>query len=74
VVDLKTLLDLPESGLTDLNKVIILRHADMEFGVLADTIVGGRWLPSSEAGTLTLLDVPALAGDPRFCVDAEVSA
>jgi purine-binding chemotaxis protein CheW len=74
VIDLKTLLDLPESGLTDLNKVIILRHADMEFGVLADSIVGGRWLPASESGTLTLLDVPGLAGDPRFTIDAESAA
>lgn len=74
VIDLKTLLDLPESGLTDLNKVIILRHADMEFGVLADAIVGGRWLPASDAGMLTLLDVPGLAGDPRFTIDVEVGA
>lgn len=44
VIDLKKFLDLPESGLTDLNKVIILQHADMEFGVLADGIVGGHWL------------------------------
>ncbi|MBW8830199.1 MAG: purine-binding chemotaxis protein CheW [Burkholderiales bacterium] len=44
VVDLKKFLDLPESGLTDLNKVIILQHAAMEFGVLADSIVGGHRL------------------------------
>lgn len=44
VVDLKIFLDLPESGLTDLNKVIVLQHADMEFGVLADGIVGGHRL------------------------------
>jgi len=44
VVDLKKFLDLPELGLTDLNKVIILQHAAMEFGVLADSIVGGHWL------------------------------
>lgn len=59
VIDLKTFLDLPESGLTDLNKVIILQHADMEFGVLADGIVGGYWLPSSQ------LQAPASASTSR---------
>lgn len=73
VIDLKTFLDVPESGLTDLNKVIILRHEDMEFGVLADVIVGGRWLPPSEMGTLTLLDLSRMTADPRFTVDAEVA-
>jgi purine-binding chemotaxis protein CheW len=50
VVDLKKYLALPESGLTDLNKVIILQHGDMEFGVLADRIVGGRWLAQADLG------------------------
>ena len=48
VIDLKTYMALPESGLTDLNKVIILHQGDMEFGVLADRIVGGRWLADAE--------------------------
>jgi purine-binding chemotaxis protein CheW len=63
VIDLKTFLDLPESGLTDLNKVIILQHADMEFGILADGIVGGHWLPSSQ------LQAPASSSTRhRHCV------
>jgi len=77
VIDLKTFLDLPESGLTDLNKVIILRHADMEFGVLADQIVGGRWMAQASApapGLPTMLDVQRIVRDPRFVIDAEVSA
>jgi purine-binding chemotaxis protein CheW len=45
IVDLKKFFDLPEKGLGELNKVIILRSDDMEFGVLADTIVGVRTLP-----------------------------
>ena len=48
VIDLKTYMALPESGLTDLNKVIILHQGDMEFGILADHIVGGRWLSDAE--------------------------
>lgn len=76
VIDLKTFLDLPESGLTDLNKVIILRQADMEFGILADEIVGGRWMAqqSTTADQPAMLDVQAIARDPRFVIDAEVSA
>jgi purine-binding chemotaxis protein CheW len=42
VVDLKRFFDLPEKGLTDLNKVIVLESPDMRFGVLADAIVGVR--------------------------------
>lgn len=40
VIDLKKFFDLPEKGLTDLNKVIILHSQDMEFGILADVILG----------------------------------
>ena len=42
VIDLKKFFDLPEKGLTDLNKVIVLRSGNMVFGVLADAIVGAR--------------------------------
>lgn len=50
VIDIKKFFDLPEKGLTDLNKVIIL-HSDrpalsraegMEFGILADVMLGVR--------------------------------
>lgn len=40
VIDLKFFFDLPSKGLTDLNKVIILSDERMEFGILADAIVG----------------------------------
>jgi len=40
VVDIKKFFDLPEKGLTDLNKVIILKSGNMQFGILADVIVG----------------------------------
>lgn len=42
VIDIKKFFDLPEKGLTDLNKVIILRSDGMEFGILADVILGVR--------------------------------
>jgi purine-binding chemotaxis protein CheW len=42
VVDLKKLFNLPEKGLGDLNKVIILHHELMEFGILADVVNGTK--------------------------------
>ncbi len=44
VIDIKKFFDLPEKGITDLNKVIVLRNAEMEFGVLADAVPGARWI------------------------------
>jgi len=48
VLDLRRFFDLPSSGLSDLNKVIILRAATLEFGILADQVLGVRLLPVSE--------------------------
>lgn len=48
VIDLKKVFDLPEKGLTDLNKVIILHSDRMEFGILADLILGVRSVPLNE--------------------------
>lgn len=48
VLDIKRFFGLPEHGLTDLNKVIILQHGAMEFGLLADQILGVRDLPRRE--------------------------
>jgi purine-binding chemotaxis protein CheW len=48
VVDIKKFFDLREKGLTDLNKVIILQSDEMEFGVLADVILGVRTIPLGE--------------------------
>ena len=47
VIDPKQLFELPESGLTDLNKVIILQQEKVEFGLLADRIVGAAWIASA---------------------------
>lgn len=40
VLDIKKFFDLPEKGLTDLNKVIVLEADGMRFGILADAILG----------------------------------
>lgn len=40
VLDLKKFFNLPEKGLGELNKVIILSNGQMEFGILADDING----------------------------------
>ncbi|MDD5242753.1 MAG: chemotaxis protein CheW [Syntrophorhabdaceae bacterium] len=48
VIDIKKFFDLPEKGLTDLNKVIIIRDDSMEFGILADVVLGTRHIMLSE--------------------------
>ena len=42
VLDLKKFFDLPEQGLTDLHRIILVRGNDLELGLLADVIVGVR--------------------------------
>jgi len=42
VINIKKLFDLPDKGLGELNKVIILHKDGMEFGILADRILGTR--------------------------------
>ena len=48
VIDLKKFFDLPETGLSDLNKVVVLQSATMRFGVLADAVLGVRRVPVAE--------------------------
>lgn len=50
VIDLKKFFGLPEKGLSDLNRVIVLRTEAMEFGILADAILGIRKLDACELG------------------------
>ncbi len=49
IIDLKKFFDLPDRGLGQLNKLIILHNDQMELGVLADDILGAR---SIELGAL----------------------
>ena len=48
VIDIKKFFELPEKGLSDLNKVIILHNDVMEFGILADVILGVNNISLSE--------------------------
>ncbi len=45
VVDLKEFFDLPKQNSTDNSRVIILSSEDMEFGVLADELLGVNSIP-----------------------------
>ena len=42
IVDLKKFFNLPFNGIGELNKVIVLRNAQMEFGILADLVNGSQ--------------------------------
>jgi len=42
VLSLKKFFRLPEQGMTDLHRIIVVGHGDMEFGLLADRSVGVR--------------------------------
>src|SRR3989442_14826875 len=48
VVDPKQFFGLPQKGLTDLNKVILISDGKMEFGLLADAVLGLRHIPLAE--------------------------
>lgn len=66
VVDLRVFFNLPESGLGDLNKVIVLGDDRMGFGILADAIIGTRTIPRGAIQppipTLTGIGVEYLMG------------
>lgn len=47
VIDLKTFFDLPASGLHDLHQVLIAQAADMELGILVDSVTGHLSVPAS---------------------------
>lgn len=58
VIDIKKFFELPERGLGDLNKVIVLEGGGMRFGILADAIVGVRAVPRKDVQT----GLPTLTG------------
>ncbi len=61
VIDIKRFFDLPAKGLSELNKVVVLQHGDMELGILADAVIGVRQVPLAgmQAALPTLTDVRA---------------
>jgi purine-binding chemotaxis protein CheW len=46
VIDLKKFFGLPERGLTDLHRTIVVRGHDLEVGLLADVIIGISSVPA----------------------------
>jgi purine-binding chemotaxis protein CheW len=42
VFDLKKFFDLPEQGVTDLHRIIVVRGGELEFGLLADVVASVR--------------------------------
>lgn len=48
VIDIKKFFDLPEKGLPELNKVMVLDDGERELGILADQVVGLRRVPLRE--------------------------
>jgi purine-binding chemotaxis protein CheW len=78
VIDIKKFFDLPDKGLTDLNKVIIVYTDKMELGILADAIVGMRsvQLRDVQPSLPTLKDIRAdylrgVTKDRLVILDAE---
>lgn len=61
VLDLRRFFDMSNQGLSDLNKVIVLRNDTMEFGVLADAILAARRIPLNtlQPSLPTLTDIRA---------------
>jgi len=48
IVDLRRFFELPFVGLADLNRVLVVSNGSMEFGILADSIVGVVSVPVAE--------------------------
>jgi purine-binding chemotaxis protein CheW len=48
IIDMKKFFDLPQRGLSDANKVIIVHDDKIEFGILADAILGVRTVPRDQ--------------------------
>ena len=78
VVDLKIFFELPDDGVTRLSQVIILSGGDMEFGILADKILGISEIPKSalqpSLATLTGIRqdyLKGVTGDGRVVLDDE---
>lgn len=45
VIDVKRFFELPDSGITDLHRVIVVHADGVELGILADTVTGVRSIP-----------------------------
>jgi purine-binding chemotaxis protein CheW len=61
IVDLRLFFGLPEKGMGQLNKIILLRNGTMEFGILADNIIGAQTvsIDGSQASVAILREIGA---------------
>jgi purine-binding chemotaxis protein CheW len=48
VIDIGKLFDLPQRGVSDLDRIILLRNGEMELGILGNTILGVFQVPVDE--------------------------
>jgi purine-binding chemotaxis protein CheW len=78
VVDLKKFFNLPDKGLGEFNKVIILHNVCMEFGILADAVLGTQSVPldAIQAPPVTVTGIGAeylkgITGEHVIVLDAE---
>jgi len=58
IIDLKIFFELPEQGLSNLNRVIVLHSGEMEFGIFADQIIGVCSIPVKDVQA----SLPTLTG------------
>ncbi len=77
VIDFKELVGLPKQGISDMNKVIIVRDGDIELGILADRVDGIRFVASCDIqpSLPTLRDIrqeylQGVTGDRLVILDA----
>lgn len=70
VLDIKKFFGLPEQGLTDLHRIILVRGHDLELGLLADVIVGVRKV-RVESLQPTLATLTGIHADYLKGIDAE---
>jgi len=62
VIDIRKFFDLPERGITDFNKVVIVRKDAIELGVLTDEIIGVRDIPYDSVQVAPPL-LPGVSGE-----------
>lgn len=72
VIDIKKFFDLPDKGITDLHRIILVQGNDIEFGLLADAIVGVRNIAENSLqpplATLTGIHSDYLKGVTKECL------
>lgn len=72
VIDIKKFFNLPDKGLTDLHRIILVQGNDIEFGLLADVIVGVRSIAADSLQppmpTLTGIHSDYLKGVTEECL------